>query len=164
MRPADEAGLMLLATTQWHICNQFYSSADPPMPETALDSRRLRPFAPALTLLTICMFVNYIDRGNLSIAAPILKDELALTASQLGLLLSAFFWTYTAMQFVSGWLVDRFSVNVLIAAGYLLWSLATAATGLVRGFVMLLAMRLLLGSRRVGCVSLLLKAPGQTPS
>lgn len=38
------------------------------------------------------------------------------------------------MQFVSGWIVDSFDVNRVIAAGFLLWSLATAATGLVRGF------------------------------
>jgi len=59
--------------------------------------------------------------------------------------LSAFFWTYTAMQFVSGWVVDSFDVNWVIAAGFMLWSLARAATGLVRGFTMLLAMRLMLG-------------------
>ena len=68
-----------------------------------------------------------------------------MSAAQLGILLSAFFWSYTAMQFVSGWLVDRFNVNLVIAAGYLLWSLATATTGIVRGFTILLAMRLMLG-------------------
>lgn len=111
----------------------------------AHESRRLGTFAPALVLLAICVFINYIDRGNLSIAAPLLKNELHISASQLGILLSAFFWTYTALQFVSGWLVDRFDVNRVIAAGYLLWSLATATTGLVRGFTTLLAMRLMLG-------------------
>ena len=100
---------------------------------------------PALALLAISLLINYVDRGNLSIAAPLLKSELHITASQLGILLSGFFWTYTAMQFVSGWLVDRFRVNLVIAAGYLLWSLATAATGLVQGFTLLLMMRLLLG-------------------
>jgi MFS transporter, ACS family, D-galactonate transporter len=108
--------------------------------------RELRAFAPALSLLAILAFINFIDRSNLSIAAPLLKDELRISASQLGILLSAFFWTYTAMQFVSGWLVDRFDVNRVIAAGFLLWSLATAATGLVRGFTMLLGMRLILGT------------------
>jgi MFS family permease len=49
------------------------------------------------------------------------------------------------MQFVCGWLVDRFDVNRLLAVGFLLWSLATAATGLVHGFAMLLVMRLALG-------------------
>jgi MFS family permease len=109
------------------------------------ESRELRAFAPALTLLAICAVINFIDRGNLAIAAPLLKDELRISASQLGILLSAFFWTYTAMQFVSGWLVDRFDVNWVMAAGFLLWSLATAATGLVQGFTMLMAMRLMLG-------------------
>ena len=108
-------------------------------------SRELRAFAPALVLLAICALINYIDRGNLSIAAPLLKDELHISVTQLGVLLSAFFWTYTAMQFVSGWLVDRFDVNRVIATGFLFWSLATAATGLVQGFTMLLAMRLMLG-------------------
>jgi MFS family permease len=91
------------------------------------------------------MFISYVDRSNLSIAAPLLQDELHISVSQLGFLLSAFFWTYTTMQFVSGLIVDRFDANRVIAAGYLLWSLATAATGLVRGFAMLLAMRLILG-------------------
>jgi hypothetical protein len=111
----------------------------------AVESRELRAFAPALVLLAIFALINFIDRGNLSIAAPLLKEELRISASELGILLSAFFWTYTAMQFVSGWIVDRFEVNRVIAAGFLLWSLATAATGLVRGFTMLLAMRLMLG-------------------
>jgi MFS transporter, ACS family, D-galactonate transporter len=109
------------------------------------DSRTHRSFAPALTLLAICVLINYVDRGNLSVAAPVLTAELHLSASQLGLLLAAFFWSYTAMQFVSGWLVDRFEVTYVIAAGYFLWTLSTVFTGLVHGFVILLGMRLLLG-------------------
>jgi ACS family D-galactonate transporter-like MFS transporter len=108
-------------------------------------SRELRAFAPVLILLAICALINYVDRGNLSIAAPLLKDQLHISASQLGILLSAFFWTYTALQFVSGWMVDSFDANRVIAVGFLLWSLTTAATGLVRGYTMLLAMRLMLG-------------------
>jgi len=115
------------------------------MAQTADDSQSWRAFAPVLLLLAICVLINYVDRGNLSIAAPLLKDELGISASQLGILLAAFFWSYTAMQFVSGWLVDRFDVNLVIGAGYLLWSLATATTGIVRGFTILLAMRLMLG-------------------
>jgi MFS transporter, ACS family, D-galactonate transporter len=109
------------------------------------DSPKSRAFAPALLLLAVCVLINYVDRGNLSIAAPVLQKELDLSASQLGLLLGAFFWSYTAMQFVSGWLVDRFEVTYVIAAGYFLWTFSTAATAVVHGFVMLLFMRLLLG-------------------
>jgi ACS family D-galactonate transporter-like MFS transporter len=47
-----------------------------------------------LALLAFSVFINYIDRGNLSIAAPMLKDELGMSASQLGVLLSSFLWAY----------------------------------------------------------------------
>src|ERR1700693_5078015 len=83
-----------------------------------------------LALLAFSVFINYIDRGNLSIAAPMLKDELRISASQLGILLSAFFWTYACLQPIAGWLVDRVNVNWVIAGGFFLWSAATAATGL----------------------------------
>ena len=115
------------------------------MSETTQDSRSLGAFAPALALLFICLVINYIDRGNLSIAAPLLKRELDLSPSQLGILFAAFFASYTAMQFVIGWLVDRFEANTILAAGFLLWSLATTTTGLVRGFAILFTMRLILG-------------------
>jgi len=110
-----------------------------------MESRKLGPFALPLLLLVLSVLINYIDRCNLSIAAPLLKDELGLSASQLGILFSDFFWTYTVMLFVCGWFIDRFDVTRVLALGFLLWSLATTATGVVRGFTILLAMRLLLG-------------------
>jgi MFS family permease len=115
------------------------------MPHLTDRVRPVNSFAPTLTLLAICVLISYVDRGILSVAAPRIQDELLLSASQLGLLLGAFFPAYTVMQFVSSWLVDRFNVNWFIAAGYLLWSISTAATGILRGFALLLVMRLLLG-------------------
>jgi len=98
-----------------------------------------------LVLLGFSAFINFVDRGNLSIAAPMLKDELGISASQLGFLLSAFFWTYACLQLVSGWLVDRLNVNWVIAGGFFLWSAATAGTGAVRAFATLFLLRLALG-------------------
>src|SRR5262252_1513990 len=98
------------------------------------DQSLCRPLSVALTLLVVSVFINYVDRGNLSIAAPLLKNELGISASQLGILLSAFFWTYTAMLFVWGCFIDRFDINHVLALGYLVWSVATAATGMVYGF------------------------------
>ena len=98
-----------------------------------------------LILLGLSVFISYIDRSNLSIAAPMLKDQLNLSPSQLGILLSSFFWTYASLQLVSGWLVDRLNVNWVFAGGFFLWSVATIGIGLVHGFVLLLALRLLLG-------------------
>ncbi len=101
-----------------------------------------------LILLVVSVFINYIDRGNLSIAAPSLKAELGLEAQQLGLLLSSFFWTYALFQLfgVAGWLVARFNVYWVYAAGFVIWTGATALTGWASGFGMLFALRLVLGA------------------
>ncbi len=98
-----------------------------------------------LALLVLSIFINFIDRANLSVAAEDLRRELMLRPSQLGLLLSAFFWTYAAFQLLAGWLVDRYNVFWVYGIGFLVWSLATGLTGAVTGFSMLFALRLLLG-------------------
>jgi MFS family permease len=98
-----------------------------------------------LFLLTLSVLINYIDRSNLSIAAPLIKDEIHISASQLGTLLSAFFWTYALMQIPAGFLVDRFDVKWVFAAGFFLWSAATAITGVLHGFAALLTIRVILG-------------------
>ena len=98
-----------------------------------------------LILLWLSVFLNYIDRSNLSIAAPLLKGELGLSTSRLGVLLSAFFWTYASLQLPAGWLVDRFEVKWLFAAGFFIWSAATAVTGILHSFAALLAVRVVLG-------------------
>jgi MFS family permease len=104
-----------------------------------------KSFAPLLILLGLAIVINYVDRGNLSIAAPVIKNELQLSATQLGVLFSAFFYTYTALQFVVGGIVDRLGANRVLSAGLLIWSVATIAMGFAGGFVALLALRLLLG-------------------
>ena len=98
-----------------------------------------------LVLLGLSVLINYIDRSNLSIAAPLLKDEFHISNTQLGTLLAAFFWTYGLMQMPAGWLVDRFDVKWVFAAGFFLWSIATAVTGLLHGFTALIAVRVILG-------------------
>jgi MFS family permease len=96
-----------------------------------------------LLLVSVC--INYVDRGSLSVAAPILSKEFSLSPSRLGYLLSAFFWSYTGFQLVTGWLVDRHDVKWVYATGFFVWSLAMASTGLANSFVSLLAARLCLG-------------------
>jgi ACS family D-galactonate transporter-like MFS transporter len=98
-----------------------------------------------LFLLSLAALINYIDRSNLSIAADLIKGELGLSDLQLGALLSAFFWTYGCMQIPAGWLVDRFDVKWVFACGFFVWSLATAATGILHGFVALIVVRVILG-------------------
>jgi MFS transporter, ACS family, D-galactonate transporter len=116
--------------------------APPPISDRARLSPELSRVA---VLLGLSIFINYIDRGTLSLAAPIVKDELRLSASQLGILLSAFFWTYAPFQIVSGWTVDRLNANWILPLGVFIWSAATIGTAFVHGFALLLAMRLILG-------------------
>jgi len=99
-----------------------------------------------LALLAVSVLINYVDRGNLAVAAPLLKDELRISTTQVGVLITAFFWTYTSVMTLSGWIVDRFDVNLVLAAGFVVWSLATAATGLVHTFALLMFFRMLLGA------------------
>jgi len=115
------------------------------LPPATLTSRLSPELTRLAVLLALSIFINYIDRGNLALAAPLIKDDLGLSFYQIGLLLSSFFWTYAIFQIVSGWLVDRFPVNWVLALGILLWSAATFGTGLVHSFTALLAIRLILG-------------------
>lgn len=98
-----------------------------------------------LILLVIAVFVNYIDRGNLSVSAAKITDELQINAAMMGQLTSAFFWTYALCQVPAGWLIQRYDVHRVFAIGFLVWSLATAFTGLSTTFSVLFAFRLLLG-------------------
>ncbi|SSW64591.1 MFS transporter [Achromobacter agilis] len=99
-----------------------------------------------MVMLFITVVINYLDRSNLSIAAPALKDEFGLDTVHEGLILSAFGWTYAAMQIPGGWLVDRVSPRLLYAAALILWSAATFFMGFAGSFVILFVLRLAVGA------------------
>ena len=98
-----------------------------------------------VALLSIAAFINYVDRGNLATAGPLIRDQLGLSHTQLGVLLAAFFWSYAPAQLPAGWLAERFDPRRVLAAGLAVWGAATAMTGLLSGFVTLLVLRLVLG-------------------
>ena len=101
--------------------------------------------ARVVLLVTASVFINYIDRGNLATAAPLMQDDLHLSASQLGLLFSAFYFSYVPFMPATGWLADRFGAKFVLGAGVAIWSIATLSTGFATGFIGLLGLRLLLG-------------------
>jgi MFS family permease len=105
----------------------------------------IRIGALVVPLLALAVFINYVDRGNLATAAPLIKDELHLSASQIGLLVAAFYFSYTPGQLVSGWLAHRINPYRTLALGLCLWSVAMAASGLVAGFASLIVLRVVLG-------------------
>lgn len=99
----------------------------------------------ALALLVVSVAINYVDRGNLGVAAKSIQTDLHYSPKYLGLLLGGFFWTYSLCQILAGKLIDRWNVNWVYAAGFLLWSGATALTGLASSFVVIFSLRLILG-------------------
>jgi MFS family permease len=112
-----------------------------------------------VALLAVVLFVNYIDRGTLPTAAQRIKDELGLSPSQLGLVLSGFYWSYALLQIPIGWVAERFGAQRVLAASLALWACATMLLGAAHSFVTLLTLRILLGigeSAGFPCVSKLL--------
>ena len=96
-------------------------------------------------LVAAALFINYVDRGAVPTAAPLIQDDLGFSPQQLGLLMSAFWWLYALLQFPVGALVERFGASRLLGAGLALWACATMLVGVVHSFAALLALRLLLG-------------------
>jgi MFS family permease len=96
-------------------------------------------------LLGAAVFLNYVDRGAIAVAAPLMKGELGLSATEFGTAVSAFFWIYAPVQLVVGWLCDRISVYRLMAWGVILWAASTLLMGFVGGFISLLVLRVILG-------------------
>ena len=92
-----------------------------------------------ILLLGAAVFLNYVDRGAIAVAAPLMKGELKLSATDFGLAVSAFFWVYAPVQLFAGWLCDRFSVYKLMAVGILLWAGSTLLMSVVGGFALYLS-------------------------
>jgi len=99
----------------------------------------------ALFLCTLAM-INYIDRGALSFAAGPIAHELGLSPVTLGYVFSSFLWSYVILLLPAGMLVDRYGAKKVAGAGIGLWSLATAATGLIWSIPALIGTRLVMGA------------------
>lgn len=99
----------------------------------------------ALVLLVLSGLINYLDRSTLSIANSAVSGEMGLSASEMGLLLSAFSLPYAFAQLPMGALLDRLGARVTLGFGMLLWSVAQLAGGFVRTVNQFFIARLLLG-------------------
>ncbi|MBV8902620.1 MAG: MFS transporter [Acidobacteriia bacterium] len=98
-----------------------------------------------LSLVCILYLVLFVNRVNLATVAPLLKAELGLSNTQLGLAFSAFAIPYAMFQLAGGWIGDRFGPRVVLAVCCAVVAVATALTGAVGGFVSLFALRVVLG-------------------
>ncbi|MGO4812274.1 MFS transporter [Cupriavidus sp. 2MCAB6] len=98
-----------------------------------------------LGLMCLMYFIAYIDRVNISIIAPFLKDEMALTPTQLGLVFSAFAYPYAAMQILGGWFADKYGPRLVLTILTSIWAIATILCGFSWGLGSLIMFRILLG-------------------
>jgi ACS family D-galactonate transporter-like MFS transporter len=96
-------------------------------------------------LLGSGILVNYIDRIALSVVAPFVRKEFGISDIELGILFSAFAWTYSLSQIPMGYLLDRFGAKFVGRVATLGWAVAALATSFSNGFGGLFAARLLLG-------------------
>lgn len=96
-------------------------------------------------MLGVGILINYFDRVNISVAAPELQKEFGLTPGDVGLLFSAFFWSYAILQIPVGVVLDRFGVTTVSRIGAFLWGLGTAVVPLAGSFTTLFGARVLLG-------------------
>ena len=96
-------------------------------------------------LLFVTVVITYLDRSNLSIAAPSIANAFGLHPVQLGMMFSAYGWTYTPLQIPGGWLVDRVHPRVLFPVTIFFWSIATFFLGLSSGLIMLIILRMAVG-------------------
>ena len=98
-----------------------------------------------LALLTAGTLINYLDRTVLSVAAPFMTRELGLDAVAMGIVFSAFSWTYAAAQIPGGILLDRFGVRLTYFFSVTIWSAFTLLQGFTTNLWTLIACRMGLG-------------------
>lgn len=96
-------------------------------------------------LLFVTVMINYIDRANMSIAAPSLMHDFGISNSQLGWVFSSWSWCYALFQLPGGWLADRIKPKILVSLIVLFWSIATCLLGFASTFFVILGLRCLIG-------------------
>jgi len=103
--------------------------------------------APRIVLALLCALylILFVDRVNIATAAPLMKVELGLSNTQLGLAFSAFAIPYALFQLIGGWIGDRFGPRLTLSACCALVGLSTMLTGAASGFFSLFVLRLALG-------------------
>ena len=95
-------------------------------------TRRVRKIQnTSLLLIFIICIVNYMDRGTLSVANPLIRNELGLSVAEMGVLLSAFLWPYAFTLLVAGAIVDRGKPRRVLTISLIVWSIAQGAAGFI---------------------------------
>jgi MFS transporter, ACS family, hexuronate transporter len=100
---------------------------------------------PILMLLFLAGVINYLDRSALSIGAPFIKEDLHLSATQMGIVFSSFSVGYAIFNFIGGMASDKYGAKLTLFVAMIVWSLFSGAIALVVGFTSLIVIRILFG-------------------
>jgi sugar phosphate permease len=103
-----------------------------------------------LFLISLMYMITYMDRSNISVAAPAIAKEFGLSKTEVGLVFSAFAWAYAVGQVPGGWLADVFGPKRVLLIIVPFWSLMTAATAWAQGIVSLFIVRFVFGLGEAG--------------
>ena len=103
-----------------------------------------------LGVICLMYLITYLDRVNISTAAPEIRKEFGFDAVTMGWIFSAFGWSYALFQVPGGWLSDRFGARSVLAGIVTYWSAMTAATAAATGAVSFFVMRFLFGIGEAG--------------
>jgi ACS family D-galactonate transporter-like MFS transporter len=112
---------------------------------------RTRTRLGVLALISFATMLNYVDRAIMGVAAPAITEELAISPAVMGLIFSAFSWTYALSQIPGGIVLDKLGTRITYALSLSLWSIFTLLHGVVSSVGGLLAMRLGLGAAESPC-------------
>ncbi len=103
-----------------------------------------------LGLICLMYLITYLDRVNISTAAPEIAKEFGFDKITMGIIFSAFVWAYAIFQVPGGWLSDRFGARPVLAIIVAYWSVMTAATAVATGAVSFVILRFLFGAGEAG--------------
>src|SRR3984893_15766801 len=103
-----------------------------------------------LGLICLMYLIPYLDRVNISTAAPEISKEFGFDKITMGAIFSAFVWAYAIFQVPGGWLSDRFGARPVLATIVAYWSVMTAATSAATGAVSFIVLRFLGGAGEAG--------------
>lgn len=99
-----------------------------------------------LMLLFILTAINYLDRTNMAVAAPSMSADLGFDAATMGLLFSAFAWTYGLMQIPGGWFLEHYGSRISYTLSLFFWSLFTVLMGFGKSFATIFGIRMAIGA------------------
>jgi len=103
-----------------------------------------------LVLICVMYLITYLDRVNISTAAPVISKEFGFDRITMGVIFSAFVWAYAIFQVPGGWLSDRFGARPVLATIVAYWSVMTAATAAATGALSFIVIRFLFGVGEAG--------------